>query len=120
MTAPRVSAVDSRLVAAALLGVTGLAGVLALFETGGGVRLVATVAFFLVVPGWTVVAFVRPRAALSATALAVSVAVSVAIELLVALTMVLTGAWHPHEAFAVLAVASGILLVVHLIREGTP
>ena len=117
MTAPRVSTVDSRLVAAVLLGVTGLAGVLALFEAGGIVRLVVTVAFFLTVPGWTIVALARPRAALSATAVAVSVAVSVSIELLVALVMVLTGTWHPGEAFAMLAGTSALLLVVHLIRE---
>jgi uncharacterized membrane protein len=117
MTAPRVSAVDSRLVAVVLLGVTVLTGALVLLDTGGVVRLVLTVAFFLLVPGWAVVALARPRSALSATALAVAVAVSVSVELLAALTMVLTGTWHPGEAFAVLAGASAVLLVVHLIRE---
>lgn len=118
MTAPRVSAVDSRLVAVALLGVTAVTGVLALLDTGGIVRLVVTVAFFLTVPGWAVVALTRPRAALSATALAVAVAVSVSVELLAALAMVLTGTWHPGAAFAVLAGASVVLLVVHLVRKG--
>lgn len=114
---PRMSSVDSRLVAVGMLALIGITGVCALLEVGGVVRLAATVAFFLVVPGWAVVALARPRAALGATALAVSVAISVALELLVANTMLLTGGWHPTQAFYVFAVASAALIVVHLVRE---
>lgn len=116
MSATRISSVDIRVVAAAMLGVTALAGGLALLDVGGPVRLVVTVAFFLVVPGWAIVAFARPAAALSSTVVAVSVAVSVALDVLVAQTMLLSGGWHPERAFAVLAVVSAALLVAHLVR----
>jgi hypothetical protein len=112
----RTSSVDTTVTAAVLLGVTALAGALMLVEAGGVVRLVAVLVFFLVVPGWAVVAFARP-AAVTARVVTVSVAVSVAVDVLVAQAMLLTGGWQPRLAFAVLAMASAVLLLVHLVRE---
>jgi hypothetical protein len=111
-----MSSVDPTVVTAALLGVTGLTVVFAVLDTGGVVRLVTTVAFFLVVPGWAVVALTRP-AAVTAPVVAVSVAVSVAVDGLVAHVMLLAGSWRPGSAFAVLAAVSAVLLVAGLVSR---
>lgn len=123
MSAPtaagRRSMLDSRVTAAALLAVTVLACGTALLDAGGAVRLLAAVAFLLVVPGWAVVSLVLPGRPMTSTTVILSVAVSIALDVLVAQVMLLTGGWRPLPAFVGLAVASAVLLVVRLVR-GVP
>lgn len=105
-----------RLRAAVLLGVTALTAGLALSGVDGPLRTVVTIVFFLVVPGWAVVAFARPS--FTSVALAVSVGLSLALDLLVAQAMLLVG-WRPMLAFGLLLGLSAVALTVHLVRPAT-
>ncbi|HEV7755662.1 MAG TPA: hypothetical protein VGO94_07355 [Mycobacteriales bacterium] len=82
-------------------------------------RLPATVLFAAVVPGWSVLAYLRlPDRALAAI---LSVVASVAVFVLIAQGMVLAHAWRPEVAVVVLAAGSGVLLVGQLVRpRATP
>lgn len=108
-----------RIVSAVLLAGTGLTAGLALSGVEGPIRLVATVGFFLLAPGWAVTATVSPPGPVVTSARwAVAVAVSAGLDALVAETMLLLG-WYPRFAFGGLLAVSAVLLAGHLgIRRG--
>jgi hypothetical protein len=110
----------ARIVSAVLLAGTGLTAGLALSGVEGPVRLVATIGFFLLAPGWAVTATVSPPgpAAVTSARWAVAVAVSAGLDALIAETMLLLG-WYPVPAFGALLAVSAVLLAGHLgIRRG--
>jgi len=103
----------ARTTASVLLLLTGLTAALDVFDAHGPVRLVATLAFFLLVPGWSVLAFFRPGT--SSTTWALAIAVSVAIDLLGGQLMLMTGQWYPAIASICLLSICAILLVAHML-----
>ncbi|WP_020674173.1 hypothetical protein [Amycolatopsis nigrescens] len=103
----------TRWIAALLLGLTGLTGLLAVFDLSGPLRLAVTVAFFALVPGWAVLANFGPGT--GSTTWALAVALSVAVDLIIAQVMLLTGAWSPATASVCLLSVSAVLLVVRLV-----
>jgi len=100
-----------------LLCLTALTAGMAAANFGGPARVAATVAFFLVAPGWAVVGLVGAGPPAS-TRVALSVAVSVAIDVLVAGAMLLAHAWHPTAAFAALLGVTAALLVARIALAG--
>lgn len=104
-----------RVVPVALLVLTVLVAAMTAWPVGGLVRLLLTVAFFLVAPGWAIIA-VTPWEPRTSVRWASAIAVSVAIDLLVAQAMVLTGSWNPSRALAVMTGLTAALLTVHVIR----
>ncbi|KAA2261706.1 hypothetical protein F0L68_15785 [Solihabitans fulvus] len=103
-----------RYCAGALLVIGMLAAVLATAEVGGPVRLLITLVFLLVGPGWAVAAYLPGASA--ALTWAAATAVSIALSIVVAQVMLMLGAWHPTRALVLLAAASAPLLVHHLVR----
>lgn len=96
------------------LAVLGLVAVLsALLDPGPGplhtVRVVATIAFLLVGPGWALTAMLRPRDL--AERAVVAVGAGVALCIVVGQTMVVTTLWQPVAALVVLVVLSVPVLV---------
>jgi hypothetical protein len=91
--------------ALSVLGITG--GVL------GQVRLVVTLAFLLLGPGWAAAGFLRRAPAAHVWLLAVGV--GVATTLLVGQIMVMTGVWAPVKALYLTAVLSVPFLLRHAV-----
>lgn len=107
---------ESTVVSAALLAVTASTALLSLLDVTGPLRLAVTVAFFLLVPGWSVVAFFRPGT--SSITWALVVAVSVGIDLIVGQIMLVTGQWRPALASAAVLAVCAALLVTRLVTAG--
>ncbi|GLZ50616.1 hypothetical protein [Actinomycetospora sp. NBRC 106378] len=99
-----------RLVPAGLAVLGALAAVSALVDVAHPLRLVSTVAFGLVGPGWALTALLRPRDL--AERAVVAVGAGVALALVVGQAMVVTTAWHPVGALLVLVVLAVPVLVV--------
>jgi hypothetical protein len=105
----------TRFNSAACLAVTALLSALVVSGAHGPVRAVLAVAFYLAVPGWAVVGWLR----LDDEALRWSLAIgtSVAIGILSAQATLLAHLWNPSATFAVLASISAALLAGQLVRE---
>ena len=117
-----MTARDSAFTTLVLLAVTGMTAALSLLDVTGPLRLVVTLVFFLLAPGWSVLAFFRPGT--SSITWALVVAISLAADLLVAQLMLVTGAWRPGIASACFLSACAVLLVSHLVTgrrtQGAP
>ncbi|WP_018334299.1 hypothetical protein [Actinomycetospora chiangmaiensis] len=113
-----------RLIPAGLAVLGALAAATALADTTiptglvHPVRLVATIAFGLVGPGWALTALLRPRDLAERTVVAVGA--GVALALVVGQAMVVTTAWHPVAALLALVVVSVPVLVVQAVRPRPP
>jgi hypothetical protein len=103
---------------AILLVVAGMAAcAMAALDIGGGVlgqvRLVVTIAFLLLGPGWAAAGFLRRAPAAHVWLL--TVGVGVATTLLVGQVMVMTGTWRPTAALYLIAVLSVPFLLRHAV-----
>lgn len=109
--------VARRAVALVLVAAGVTACVLSLLQVAGGplgqVRLVATIGFLLLGPGWAVAGFLRRAPAAHVWLLALGV--GVATTLLVGQVMVMTGLWAPAGALYAAAVLSVPFLVRHAV-----
>lgn len=108
----------ARRVVAVVLVAAGLAACgLSLLQVAGGplgqVRLVVTVGFLLLGPGWAVAGFLRRAPAAHVWLLALGV--GVATSLLVGQVMVMTGFWVPAGALFAATVLSVPFLVRHAV-----
>jgi hypothetical protein len=108
----------ARRVVAVVLVAAGVAACgLSLLQVAGGplgqVRLVVTVGFLLLGPGWAVAGFLRRAPAAHAWLLAIGV--GVATSLLVGQVMVMTGFWVPAGALFAATVLSVPFLVRHAV-----
>lgn len=99
----------------ALLALTALTAVLT--ATDGWPRLLATLAFVLLAPGWAVTAYLPVREV--SLRWTVSIALGVCVAIILAQTMVLVGWWHPVALLWALLAATAALLVHHLRRFAT-
>jgi uncharacterized membrane protein len=103
-----------RRTASVMLVVAACTALSVLIGATGTWRLVLTVLFALIVPGWAVAAYVRPwRQSYIWT---VAVAVSLALSILLSQAMLSLGYWHPEQALLAFAVVSMIPLAHHLVR----
>lgn len=109
--------VARRAVAIVLVIAGLLACAMALFDVGGGalgqVRLVVTIAFLLLGPGWAAAGFLRRAPAAHVWLL--TVGVGVATTLLVGQVMVMTGSWQPVGALYLVAGLSVPFLLRHAV-----
>ncbi|MDF3049862.1 MAG: hypothetical protein K0R87_1500 [Pseudonocardia sp.] len=108
----------ARRVVAVVLVAAGVAACgLSLLQVAGGplgqVRLVVTVVFLLLGPGWAVAGFLRRAPAAHVWLLALGV--GVATSLLVGQVMVMTGFWVPAGALSAATVLSVPFLVRHAV-----
>jgi hypothetical protein len=108
----------ARRVVAVVLVAAGVAACgLSLLQVAGGplgqVRLVVTVGFLLLGPGWAVAGFLRRAPAAHVWLLAIGV--GVATSLLVGQVMVMTGFWVPAGALFAATVLSVPFLVRHAV-----
>ena len=119
MTPVSVTELDrARRVVAVVLVVAGVAACgLSLLQASGGllgqVRLVVTVGFLLLGPGWAVAGFLRRAPAAHVWLLALGV--GVAATLLVGQVMVMTRIWAPAGALYAAALLSVPFLVRHAV-----
>ena len=103
-----------RRTASVLLVVAACTALSVLTGVTGTWRLVLTVLFALVVPGWAVAAYVRPwRQSFVWT---VAVAVSLALSILISQAMLSLSYWRPEQALLVFALASMVPLGHHVVR----
>jgi uncharacterized membrane protein len=103
-----------RRIASVLLVVAACTALSVLLGATGAWRLVLTVLFALIVPGWAVAAYVRPwRQSYIWT---VAVAVSLALSILLSQAMLSLGYWHPERALPAFALVSMIPLGHHVVR----
>ncbi|WP_329057844.1 hypothetical protein [Amycolatopsis sp. NBC_01480] len=102
----------STAVTAALLAVTAVTAAFAVLDLQGPARVIVTLLFLFLVPGWSVIAFFRPST--SSLTWALVIAVSVAIDLLGAQLMLLT-TWRPALASVFALVVCAVLLGFHLV-----
>ena len=107
-----MTAKASTAVTAALLAVTAVTAVFAVLDLQGPARVVVTLLFLFLVPGWSVVAFFRPGS--SSLTWALVIATSVAIDLLGAQLMLLT-TWRPALASVSALLVCAVLLGFHLV-----
>ena len=109
--------VARRVVAVVLVAAAVAACGLSLLQVAGGplgqVRLVVTVGFLLLGPGWAVAGFLRRAPAAHVWLLALGV--GVATSLLVGQVMVMTGFWVPAGALFAATVLSVPFLVRHAV-----
>lgn len=108
----------ARRAVALLLVVSGLtACALSLLQTTGGVvgqvRLVVTLVFLLLGPGWAAAGFLRRAPAAHVWLL--TIGVGVATTLLIGQAMVMTGVWAPAGALYVTTVLSVPFLLRHAV-----
>ena len=108
----------ARRVVAILLVVAGVtACALSVLHVAGGplgeVRLVVTLAFLLLGPGWAAAGFLRRAPAAHVWLLAIGV--GVATTLLVGQVMVMTGTWQPTGALYLVVVLSVPFLLRHAV-----
>jgi hypothetical protein len=108
----------ARRVVALVLVVVGLVacGLCLANVTGGGLgnlRLLATLAFLLIGPGWAMAGFLRRAPAAHVWLL--TVGVSVAVTLIAAQVMVSTGWWHPEAMLYILTAISVPFLLRHAV-----
>ena len=106
-----------RAVAIVLVAVGALACAMSLLDVGGGllgqVRLVVTIGFLLLGPGWAAAGFLRRAPAAHVWLL--TVGVGVATTLLVGQVMVMTGTWRPTAALYLVALLSVPFLLRHAV-----
>lgn len=107
-----------RLVPAGLAVLGALAAATALADVAHPLRLVATVAFGLVGPGWALTALLRPRDL--AERAVVAIGTGVALAIVVGQAMVVTTAWHPVGALLVLVVLAVPVLVAQAVGPRGP
>jgi hypothetical protein len=90
---------------------------MSLLDVGGGllgqVRLVLTIGFLLLGPGWAAAGFLRRAPAAHVWLL--TVGVGVATTLLVGQVMVMTGTWRPAAALYLVALLSVPFLLRHAV-----
>jgi uncharacterized membrane protein len=108
---PRPEQQVRRLITAIVLAVDVVALLLAVMQAHGSLRFVVSLAFGLLVPGWSVVGFLRIKDV--ALLVSLTIAVSLAIELIVGEIM-LGRWWHLQLAEMGLAAACAFLLVTLL------
>lgn len=115
--APSRARVARRAVASVLVGVGALACLMSLLNTSGGllgsVRLLVTVGFLILGPGWAAGGFLRRAPAAHVWLL--TVGTGVAVTLLIAQIMVMTQAWHPTAALYLVAAFSIPILARHVV-----
>jgi len=106
-----------RLVAIVLVAAGATACAMSLLDIGGGllgqVRLVVTIGFLLLGPGWAAAGFLRRAPAAHVWLL--TVGVGVATTLLVGQVMVMTGTWRPAAALYLVALLSVPFLLRHAV-----
>jgi hypothetical protein len=106
-----------RAVAIVLVAAGATACAMSLLDIGGGVlgqvRLVLTIGFLLLGPGWAAAGFLRRAPAAHVWLLAVGV--GVATTLLVGQVMVMTGIWRPAAALYLVALLSVPFLLRHAV-----
>lgn len=106
-----------RAVAIVLVAAGALACAMSLLDVGGGllgqVRLVVTIGFLLLGPGWAAAGFLRRAPAAHVWLL--TVGVGVATTLLVGQVMVMTGTWRPAAALYLVALLSVPFLLRHAV-----
>jgi len=85
-----------------------------LIGVGGPWRLVLTVLFALTVPGWAIVAYLRPER--QSYLWTVAVAVSLALSILLSQAMLSLHYWHPEAALLVFALVCMVPLAHHVVR----
>ena len=106
-----------RAVAIVLVAAGAIACAMSLLDVGGGllgqVRLVVTIGFLLLGPGWAAAGFLRRAPAAHVWLLAVGV--GVATTLLVGQVMVMTGTWRPAAALYLVALLSVPFLLRHAV-----
>lgn len=106
-----------RAVAIVLVAAGVVACTMALLNIGGGflgqLRLIVTIAFLLLGPGWAAAGFLRRAPAAHVWLL--TVGVGVATTLLVGQVMVMTGVWQPVGALCLVAALSVPILLRHAV-----
>jgi hypothetical protein len=106
-----------RVVAIVLVAGGAIACAMSLLNVGGGllgqVRLVVTIGFLLLGPGWAAAGFLRRAPAAHIWLL--TVGVGVATTLLVGQVMVMTGTWRPAAALYLVALLSVPFLLRHAV-----
>ena len=106
-----------RAVAIVLVAAGATACAMSLLDVGGGllgqVRLVVTIGFLLLGPGWAAAGFLRRAPAAHVWLL--TVGVGVATTLLVGQVMVMTGTWRPAAALYLVAALSVPFLLRHAV-----
>ena len=106
-----------RAVAIVLVAAGALACAMSLLDVGGGllgqVRLVVTIGFLLLGPGWAAAGFLRRAPAAHVWLL--TIGVGVATTLLVGQVMVMTGTWRPAAALYLVALLSVPFLLRHAV-----
>jgi hypothetical protein len=106
-----------RVVAIVLVAGGAIACAMSLLNVGGGllgqVRLVVTIGFLLLGPGWAAAGFLRRAPAAHVWLL--TVGVGVATTLLVGQVMVMTAIWRPTAALYLIAVLSVPFLLRHAV-----
>lgn len=106
----------ARQIGAVLLIALTLAALVAeLLTTTGTWRLVLTMAFVAIAPGWAVVGYARD--APLAFRWGVGVALSIGIGMITGQVMLLLHLWHPRAAVLLLGVLTLVPLTHHLLRE---
>lgn len=105
-----------RWVALASLATTMALAVMLAVGGASDVRLVVCLAFFMFVPGWSVVGLTQERD--PALTVAAALGLSLALDIIVAEAMLLTHFWRPVVGFGVLAAVSAALLALQLRRSG--
>jgi uncharacterized membrane protein len=102
-------------VAATLILLTLLTGVLTAADIHTSLRLWITLAFVVLAPGWALAAYLP--VAEPALTWSVAVSLGIALGILVAQTMVSAGVWYPTGALLILAGLTCAALVHHLVRQ---
>ena len=106
-----------RAVAIVLVAAGAIACAMSLLDVGGGllgqVRLVVTIGFLRLGPGWAAAGFLRRAPAAHVWLL--TVGVGVATTLLVGQVMVMTGTWRPADALYLVALLSVPFLLRHAV-----
>ncbi len=95
-------------VLACLMSVIGVSG-----GVPGQIRLMLTIGFLILGPGWAAAGFLRRAPAAHVWLL--TVGTGVAVTLLIGQVMVMTGAWYPHAALYIVAVLSMPVLARHAV-----
>ena len=109
---------NRRITAYCLLVVCALTILLIMVDVVTPVRTVLVLVFVCTTPGWALISYVNVRH-VSVTWIS-AVGLSISIGIVLAQMLVLTHAWHPELAVVSMAIATGALLVHHVVRSRPP
>ena len=109
---------NRRITAYCLLGVCALTVLLIAIDVVTPARTLLVLVFVTTAPGWALISYVNVRH-VSVTWIS-AVGLSVAVSIVLAQVLVLTHAWHPEAAVVGMAIATGALLIHHVVRSRPP